>query len=352
MAPKPRLPLFIPSAALTLPLTRLHTKMRHISNVPVRSVPSILDTNFEAWFKKACSAYHKAYAYANSLLVTGLLWVAEGIKAVFDQDPQCGCIIQGPFRVPAKHCTQLEANLIRRILVRYYTGDESKIPTLNCIGTPPVVPTSLRNKAARPLDTQSPQPYPLPLLALILCTTYIDNPLQRLFSPRECQVLTVTSKAGLPLSVLIKPISMLFVSLMMRLARGSQSLEERTGPSILLELVFFYRPNMVYALMHECYWKLWFGDDRSLPPTNLRDMFTGPEVTISEADFIVSAPWSAMMDNRPGEFIRMSDGVCDRYRLVGYMKAVFPADVSSLRDLLKLLYLSNGFKMVADAGPL
>ncbi len=30
------------------------------------------------------------------------------------------------------------------------------------------------------------------------------------------------------------------------------------------------------------YWKLWFGDNEALPEIGLRDIFTGPEVTIDE----------------------------------------------------------------------
>ena len=32
------------------------------------------------------------------------------------------------------------------------------------------------------------------------------------------------------------------------------------------------------------YWKLWFGDNETLPEIGLRDTFTGPEVTIDEDD--------------------------------------------------------------------
>ncbi|KAM0752633.1 fatty acid synthase [Meredithblackwellia eburnea MCA 4105] len=86
---------------------------------PVPFIP-VLDASFSIWFKKDS------------------LWQAEDIEAVFDQDPQRVCILQGPMAV--KHCktTQqtigellggIEKSLADKLLAEYYGGDESKIPT-------------------------------------------------------------------------------------------------------------------------------------------------------------------------------------------------------------------------------
>ncbi|BGP56496.1 hypothetical protein JCM8202_004608 [Rhodotorula sphaerocarpa] len=94
---------------------------------PVPFIP-VLDASFSIWFKKDS------------------LWQAEDIEAVFDQDPQRVCILQGP--VAAKHCTStqtpakqmlgdIEQSLIKRVLDEYYGGDEAKVPTIDYLAVEP-----------------------------------------------------------------------------------------------------------------------------------------------------------------------------------------------------------------------
>ncbi|GJN90263.1 hypothetical protein Rhopal_003264-T1 [Rhodotorula paludigena] len=94
---------------------------------PVPFIP-VLDASFSIWFKKDS------------------LWQAEDIEAVFDQDPQRVCILQGP--VAAKHCksTQtpvadmlgdIEKELIKRTLADYYGGDESNVPSVDYLAPQP-----------------------------------------------------------------------------------------------------------------------------------------------------------------------------------------------------------------------
>ncbi|KAG9047855.1 3-oxoacyl-[acyl-carrier-protein] synthase [Tulasnella sp. UAMH 9824] len=359
---------------------------------PVPFIP-VLDASFEVWFKKDS------------------LWAAEDIEAVFDQDPQRVCILQGP--IAAKHCTRvdepisellgnIEADLIKRILERYYAGDESKIPTLDYIGAPPFVSTSSVPGVVAKQDGETTSysiTTTVPPLAdwlnlvsgpslswlrsllttrtIVQGSAYLDNPLQRLFSPRKGQVLTVTSKAGLPVSVVIKgsarsfgPHQADFEAVRVSYDASSKKItviisEERSGSSIPLELVFLYRPDMGYAPIHEVaegrntrikqfYWKLWFGDDETLPPINLRDTFTGPEVTISEADIhrfctVVGNDGESFKGVRSDEVHAPMDfAIVTGWQAI--MKAIFPADVDG--DLLKLVHLSNGFKMVPDTRPL
>lgn len=88
----------------------------------------VLDASFGIWFKKDS------------------LWQAEDIEAVFDQDPQRVCILQGP--VAARFCTttqtpakemlgNIETALIKRVLDEFYAGDESKIPTVDYLAPEP-----------------------------------------------------------------------------------------------------------------------------------------------------------------------------------------------------------------------
>jgi fatty acid synthase subunit beta len=70
--------------------------------------------------------------------------------------------------------------------------------------------------------------------------------------------------------------------------------EERQDVSVPLQLQFEYKPSMGYAPIHEIaegrntrikqfYWKLWYGDDGVLPDIDIRDTFTGPDITIEAA---------------------------------------------------------------------
>ncbi|GAA6057216.1 hypothetical protein JCM3770_003265 [Rhodotorula araucariae] len=94
---------------------------------PVPFIP-VLDASFGIWFKKDS------------------LWQAEDIEAVFDQDPQRVCILQGP--VAVKHCTStqtpiadmlgnIQSELVQRVLADYYGGDESRVPQIDYLAPAP-----------------------------------------------------------------------------------------------------------------------------------------------------------------------------------------------------------------------
>jgi hypothetical protein len=102
-----------------------------------------------------------------------------------------------------------------------------------------------------------------------------------------------------------------------------------------LYLQFKYEPSHPYAPIHEIvegrnerikefYWRLWFGDDEEPQDLDVRDKFTGPEVIISANDV---------------------EAFC---AVVGNQQEKFKAD----GDLLKLVHLSNGFKMIPGSRPL
>ena len=268
------------------------------------------------------------------------LWAAEDIEAVFDQDPQRVCILQGP--IAAKHCKVvdepiaellggIEKDLARRILERYYGGDESKIPLIDYIGsTPAAIPSSLPGVTVT--TSSSSTTYKIGstvpstsawletlagpevgwLRAALTTTTiiqgaaYIDNPLKRLFAPRKGQEVIVSSQGGVPVSVVIKGGARShgvhkadFKALEVTYNKATKAIditifEDRRDVAVPLSLSFVYRPEMGYAPIHEIadgrntrikafYWKLWYGDDESLPQIDLRETFVGPEVTIDGA---------------------------------------------------------------------
>lgn len=75
------------------------------------------------------------------------LWQADDVEAVFDQDPQRVCILQGP--VAVKHCKTtsqpigellggIESSLSAKLLAEYYGGDASSIPTIAYLAPSPL----------------------------------------------------------------------------------------------------------------------------------------------------------------------------------------------------------------------
>ena len=71
---------------------------------------------------------------------------AEDMEAVFGQNPQRVCILQGP--VAVKHTIKndelirellggIVSSFIDKLLARQYGGDLSKVPTIDFLGHPP-----------------------------------------------------------------------------------------------------------------------------------------------------------------------------------------------------------------------
>jgi len=84
------------------------------------------------------------------------LWQAEDIDAVFDQDPQRACTLQGPIAVahskikdePTKDMFgNITKDLIKKLLGRYYGGSASEVPTIDYLAPSPTPPTTLAKSA-------------------------------------------------------------------------------------------------------------------------------------------------------------------------------------------------------------
>ncbi|KZT67951.1 hypothetical protein DAEQUDRAFT_367722 [Daedalea quercina L-15889] len=362
---------------------------------PVPFIP-VLDANFEVWFKKDS------------------LWAAEDIEAVFDQDPQRVCILQGP--VAVKHATKkdepikemldnITAMLVDKLAQRLYGGDLNRVPTADYLSVKPVpLPKSTvasldveraieSNTITYSVGSTLPEasiwletlagPRQHWLRALLASTTivqgtsYIDNPMRRLFAPRRGQKVVISVDGEIPVSVALygaarsygqhKPI---FKAVEVKFEQASQMInvtlfEDRRDVSVPLYFKFQYKPSMGYAPIHEVaedrnkrikdfYWRLWFGDSEVLPEINLRDTFTGPEVTIQATDV---ETFCAVVGNEGEAFKTVrADRVqapMDFAIVTGWqaiMKAIFPAAIDG--DLLKLVHLSNGFRVLDGAEPL
>ncbi|PPQ94469.1 hypothetical protein CVT25_001102 [Psilocybe cyanescens] len=359
---------------------------------PVPFIP-VLDASFEVWFKKDS------------------LWAAEDIDAVFDQDPQRVCILQGPVAVkwsvvkdePVKDLLgNINKSLIQRLLERKYAGDASAVPVVDYLAAAPrFVPSSLEGVTHTRTGSTATYKFgsKLPetsawlevlsgselswLRALLTSTTvvqgtsYVDNPLPRILAPRAGQKVSVKYAGSLPTSVTvygaarsygehIEDFKAVEISYDVKTKAIAVVLyEERQGSSIPLSLHFEYKPSQGFAPIHEIatdrnqrikafYWKLWYGDNETLPAIDIREKFVGPEVTIKAEDV---ERFCAVVGNQ-GEAFKVArnekvQAPMDFAIVTGWqaiMKSIFPAAIDG--DLLKLVHLSNGFRMVDGAKPL
>ncbi|KAI0033531.1 fatty acid synthase [Vararia minispora EC-137] len=355
---------------------------------PAPFIP-VLDASFEVWFKKDS------------------LWQAEDVEAVFDQDPQRVCILQGP--VAAKWALKKDEPikdmldgvvdaLVKNLLDQSYGGDLSKVPVVDYLGLEAAALPSLSGLQPKQfgdevhLAVSTPLPETKSWFRIIAGselnwwyafisspnvvqgTSYVDNPVRRLFVPRAGQKVVLHTSNGKPDRIALygaarssgqhkndfKAVEVTYDALS-RLITLSM-FEDRRDSSVPLVLQFLYRPDQPYAPIHEVYedrnhrikgfyWRLWFGDEESLPTLGVRDRFTGPEVTISAADV---ENFCAVVGNQQEDFkVARADVVkapMDFAIVTGWqaiMKSIFPSTIDG--DLLKLVHLSNGFKVIPGA---
>ncbi|KAI7517640.1 beta subunit of fatty acid synthase, partial [Hortaea werneckii] len=144
-------------------------------------------------------------------------------------------------------------------------------------------------------------------------------------------------------------------------------IEHRTalGKPVPLPLKFTYHPETGYApirevmearndRMKEFYYRIWFGDEAVPFDTPVTSRFDGGRATVtSEAinDFVhaVGNTGEAFVD-RPGKevFAPMDFAIVVGWKAI--TKPIFPRQIDG--DLLKLVHLSNGFRMIPGATPL
>lgn len=137
---------------------------------------------------------------------------------------------------------------------------------------------------------------------------YVPNPLTRVFNPCVGQTVVVKhTETGAPLSVHLygsarsygvhdptfEAVTVTFDDKTSNITVRMN--EEREGTIIPLNFQFVYRPDVGYAPIHEIvkgrntrikafYWKLWFGDNESLPSgIDIRGKLDGPTSKIEAA---------------------------------------------------------------------
>jgi fatty acid synthase subunit beta, fungi type len=363
---------------------------------PTTFVPC-LDENFEFFFKKDS------------------LWQSEDLEAVIDQDVGRTCILQGPTAVryskivdePIKDILDGIHNAhIKGLKQDIYGGDESSIPVIeyfsgNLTKTEPEIDFEglivsqdvLKNTyrlsyssttALPPLDAW------LKLLAgqerswryaLFTSEVFVQgkkfqtNPMKRILAPVRGLFVEITypdDPARTVITVKEQPRPNHYVDVIHVKLTGKNEIlvdliKDTTalGEPVALPLKFTYHPETGYApireVMHdrndrikEFYWRAWFGDEPLDLNTSVKGKFDGGRAKVtSEAinDFVhaVGNTGEAFVE-RPGKevYAPMDFAIVVGWKAI--TKPIFPRTIDG--DLLKLVHLSNGFRMLPGAEPL
>ena len=204
---------------------------------------------------------------------------------------------------------------------------------------------------------------------------YQTNPMARIFEPfpgmmveisypNDPKRTTISVKEPLHGSHYVQTIE---VAPIAKNTIGVKMIEDRTvtGKAVGLPLVFTYHPETGYAPIREImdsrndrikefYYRIWFGDEEvpfDKPVTSRFD--GGRAVVTSEAinDFVhaVGNTGEAFVD-RPGKevYAPMDFAIVVGWKAI--TKPIFPRTIDG--DLLKLVHLSNGFRMLPGATPI
>lgn len=340
---------------------------------PVPFVPA-LDDHFETWFKKDS------------------LWQSEDLAAVIGQDVGRVCILQGP--VAAKHARMVDEpvkdilvgihdGFVRNLLEAKYGGDEMKVPFLESFG--------LLANASTAFASESALEKKLRALAggehdwrhaFFTCKTIVQdgkvvaNPIRRLLDS-DSSVQAVDCPSGN--AILLNQVDTNDQSIKKVVEiRSSQTniidlcfFEDRTATKKRAELVFKYeyRPECSFAPIHEImegreerirsfYRQIWFGDEQDNEPArefSIRSEFhSGPvhvtaqdirqlATTLQNLDSIYPDP----QDDIDGLIAPMDFAIVAAWKPL--VQPLFASDVQG--DLLKLVHLSNGYRMVPGARP-
>ncbi|KAK3390340.1 acyl transferase domain-containing protein [Podospora didyma] len=363
---------------------------------PVTFVP-VLDENFEFFFKKDS------------------LWQSEDLAAVIDKDVGRTCILQGPMAArhstkvdePIKDILDgIHEAHIEGLTRDLYNGNEEEIPTVEYFGGKLIVsdmPLDVEgltiskdvNKNTYRLSSSPSAQLPeveswITLLAgshqnwrhallqsdvIVQGQKYQTNPMKKIFAPTrglfvEIQYPNEPSKTV----ILVKEqprhnryVDVIEVRLVGKNEIVVNMIKDTTalGKPAALPLRFTYRPETGYAPIHEImegrndnikefYWRAWFGDEPLDLDAPVTGMFDGGKTTITgEAinEFVHA------VGNTGEAFVERPEKIMyapmDFAIVVGWKaitKPIFPRTIDG--DLLKLVHLSNQFRMMPGAEPL
>ena len=363
---------------------------------PVPFVPCLDDT-FEFFFKKDS------------------LWQSEDLEAVVDQDVGRVAILQGPMAAkyskvvdePIKDILDgVHEGHIKSLTQDLYGGDANKIPVVEYFGGKLIEASDEINLEGLTINenankilyrlsavsgtTMPPVDNWMQLLAgkshnwrhafftadvFVQGQRYQTNPMQRIFAPMPGMIVEIAHPNDPSRTVIA----------MREPSQGSQYvqtveigpvvndeipvklIEDRnaTGKPVALQLKFKYHPETGYAPIREVmdsrndrikefYYRVWFGDEAVPFETLVTSRFDGGKTTVTgEAinDFVhaVGNTGEAFVD-RPGKevFAPMDFAIVAGWKAI--TKPIFPRKIDG--DLLRLVHLSNGFRMLPGAAPL
>ncbi|KAL2165067.1 hypothetical protein VTH06DRAFT_363 [Thermothelomyces fergusii] len=363
---------------------------------PVTFVPA-LDENFEFFFKKDS------------------LWQSEDLGAVIGKDVGRTCILQGPMAAkhstkvdePIKEILDgIHNGHIEGLTRDLYGGDASKIPTVEYFGGKFIeteIPFDIEGltvsvdahkntyRLSSAPSTQLPSLEAwLSLLAgsrkswryallqsdvIVQGQKYQTNPIKQIFAPTRglfVEILNPNDPAKTEIIVKEQPrhnryVDVIEVKLVGEKEIAVNLIKDTTalGKPVALPLRFTYRPEAGYAPIHEVmegrndrikefYWRAWFGDDPLDLDAPVTGIFDGGKATItSEAinEFVhaVGNKGDAFVD-RPEKtmYAPMDFAIVVGWKAI--TKPIFPRSIDG--DLLKLVHLSNQFRMMPGAEPL
>jgi fatty acid synthase subunit beta len=363
---------------------------------PTTFVPA-LDENFEFYFKKDS------------------LWQSEDLEAVIDQDVGRTCILQGPTAVkyskivdePIKEILDgIHHSHIKSLTQDVYGGQEASIPIIEYFGgilidaEPEVDVEGLTisqdtHKTTYRLSSSPTAVLPsleswLSLLAgskrswrhalftsevIVQGQKFQTNPMKRIFAPTRGLFIEILhpnepSKTVITVKEQSRPnhyVQVIDVKLTGKNKILVNMIKDTTalGKPVPLPLIFTYHPETGYAPIREVmegrndrikefYWRAWFGNESLDLDAPVTGTFNGGKAKITaEAinDFVhaVGNTGEAFVD-RPGKevFAPMDFAIVVGWKAI--TKPIFPRTIDG--DLLKLVHLSNGFRMLPGAEPL
>jgi fatty acid synthase subunit beta len=363
---------------------------------PVTFIP-ILDDNFEFYFKKDS------------------LWQSEDLDAVVDQDVGRTCILQGPAAAkfstvidqPIKEILDgIHEGHISLLTNDLYNNNKASIPVTEYFGGKLVdaeMPLDVEgltvsydtHKNTYRLSSSAAATMPeldswLTLLAghnrnwrhaLLMSEVVVqgqkfeNNPIRRVLAPARglfVEIQYPNDPAKTVILVREQPRPNQYVDVVEIKMTGDNVIHVNLikdttalGKPVALTLKFNYLPEAGYSPIREVmegrnerikefYWKAWFGEEPVDLEADVTSKFDGGKTTITgEAinDFVhaVGNTGEAFVD-RPGKtvFAPMDFAIVIGWKAI--TKPIFPRTIDG--DLLKLVHLSNQFRMLPGAEPL
>lgn len=356
---------------------------------PAPFVPA-LDERFELFFKKDS------------------LWQSEDLEAVVDEDVQRTCILHGPVAAQFTNTVNepigeildgIHEGHIAKLLEEQYSNDESKVPVVEYFGSQPSNVESVQgveivnssDKITFKIKSIIPDKDEwLKLLAgnkltwlqafisssrIVQGKKHVSNSVHDVLKPAKniiVEILNRETPSKTTLTVFeqikgeLKPV--ILISLSDASTIELKLVEHRTADlkPAYLQFLYTYNPADGFAPILEVmesrnerikqfYWTLWFGSN--IPYDNDIDVnkaIVGEDITISGSDI---SEFTHAIGNNCEAFVSRSGrdtlAPMDFAIVIGWkaiIKAIFPKTVDG--DLLKLVHLSNGYRLIPGAGHL